>query len=313
MQVSCHCDYCRREWEPAAHVAPRSGGTTSTDRAAAATSGTRLSFVWTRRARGVLRQRLSAVTSFTAAPAAQWMLRSGLASRNRNSISVTVLDQYGDLYRGGHLQVELSDVVDPSANRVTDDFVAANPTSTQVLTVHQVSASGRRTISYTHNGTDELTQTVSIGLEYAATHPEVVANNVAAGDPVQSLRTPTVAAAAITAADDVEWADRSTAAAAAATVQVGDAAANEIVVDVAGAPVAYQYGPGRHLPRQQRSRHVAAVRGDPQQLRHQDLGPGVESGGSHVVQVRLQPAQGRCRVEPHRRDLPTVGCDPLRR
>ena len=81
------------------------------------------------------------------ADAAAWRLRS---PRNRNSIAVTVHDQYGNLYRVGDHEVQATDPV------TTADFPGAVPEPVDgeeaLRGGYLMSRSGRRSIGYTHNG-----------------------------------------------------------------------------------------------------------------------------------------------------------------
>ena len=192
----------------------RTGGTTSTDRAAAATSGTPV--VRVDPPAEVFSDNTSAVTSFTAAPAAQWMLRSGLASRNRNSISVQVFDQYGDLFRGATHEVSAASTSGGSFPTASD----ANE--------YAVGSSGSRSFTYTLDSTvaAATTETVTLTLQLL--------------DDSSPLAT--------TQSVVVQWADRgqsSSSGGVADPVLVGDPRSNTVVVNEngAGAPAAYEYGP----------------------------------------------------------------------
>ena len=84
------------------------------------------------------------------ASAADYRLRS---PNNRNSISASVLDQYGALYRGGEYEIVASDV-DHNTPAVNNDF--PNPFA--------VSRSGRRSLGYNHTGTARERQDASLQL-----------------------------------------------------------------------------------------------------------------------------------------------------
>ena len=85
------------------------------------------------------------------AGAATWRLR---APRNRNSVTVTVKDQYGARYRGGTHQVAATDETN------TGDF----PTDTN-QNEFAISSSGRRSIGYTHTGVAAQQQTITVTLQ----------------------------------------------------------------------------------------------------------------------------------------------------
>ena len=155
-----------------------------------------------------------------------WRLRSSVSSRNRNSIAVTVLDQYGDPH-GSSTTVTYQ--VAPTDSSTPTDFQDAGTPLT-----YTIPASGRRTITYVHDGTGPLTQTVEIALQDAA------------GSAVNDLAGTAIARSA-TNAVVVQWADRATSpgtSAAARSVLVGDPRSNFIVIaDVGGDPAALEYGP----------------------------------------------------------------------
>ena len=98
------------------------------------------------------------------ADAAAWRLRS---PRNRNSIAVTVHDQYGNLYRVGDHEVQATDPV------TTADFPGAVPEPDDgeeaLRGGYLMSRSGRRSIGYTHNGTRPLAQIVTLQLRVPGT------------------------------------------------------------------------------------------------------------------------------------------------
>ena len=79
---------------------------------------------------------------------ATWRLR---APRNRNSVTVTVKDQYGATYGGGDHDVRASDT----------DNAGDFPAATQD---YAISSSGRRSIGYTHTGDEAQQQTVMLQL-----------------------------------------------------------------------------------------------------------------------------------------------------
>ena len=182
------------------------------------------------------------------ARAAAYRLRSLL--RNRNSISASVLDQYGVLYRGGQYEIAATDTDHPSdANAdpvVVGDF--PNPFA--------VSRSGRRSLGYTHTGISPERQDVTLQLRL----PGIAAKDENDDD---TSRDDTVAVASIDVvgvSDDVTILWASVAAGPLATGQnttglpilMGDPGANFIVVDsdndvdtdnnAAAIPVAYPYG-----------------------------------------------------------------------
>ena len=98
------------------------------------------------------------------ADAAAWRLRS---PRNRNSIAVTVHDQYGNLYRAGDHEVRATDAVTAA------DFPGAvdEPDAGEELLRggYLMSRSGRRSIGYTHNGLRPLEQIVTLQLRVPGT------------------------------------------------------------------------------------------------------------------------------------------------
>ena len=95
-----------------------------------------------------------------AADAADWRLR---APRNRNSITVTVQDQYGGLYRGGDHEVRANDQTNDGNDVASNaaDFPGANE---DFPGGYRVSTSGRRSIGYTHLSIRPLAQVVSLQL-----------------------------------------------------------------------------------------------------------------------------------------------------
>ena len=101
------------------------------------------------------------------ADAAAWRLRS---PRNRNSIAVTVHDQYGNLYRGGDHEVQATDAVVTTPN---DDFPGAvdEPEEGEdaLRGGYLMSRSGRRSIGYTHYGIRPLAQIVTLQLRVPGT------------------------------------------------------------------------------------------------------------------------------------------------
>ena len=93
------------------------------------------------------------------AGAATWRLR---APRNRNSVTVTVKDQYGNTYRGGDHVVRATD------GDNADDF----PTDNQDFAI---SSAGRRSIGYTHTGQAAQQQTIALQLRTTGDSPDNVA------------------------------------------------------------------------------------------------------------------------------------------
>ena len=157
----------------------------------------------------------SAASSFTAS-STPWRLRSGLATRNRNTISVQVFDQYGGLYRSATHEVS-------AASSAAGSF----PT-TDDANEYAVGSSGGRSITYTLDSTvtAATTETVTLTLQLL--------------DDSGALSTtqPVV----------VQWADRGESSSSGTTadpVLVGDPRSNVVVVDEdsGGAPAAYEYGP----------------------------------------------------------------------
>ena len=156
----------------------------------------------------------SAVSSFTAS-STPWRLRSGLATRNRNTVSVQVFDQYGDLYRAGTHEVLAS-------STSTGSFPTDNDADQ-----YAVGSSGGRSITYTLDSsvTDATTETVTLTLRLLDD-----------SEPLSTTRTATV-----------QWADRgetSSSGTVADPVLVGDPRSNVVVVNEDNsAPAAYEYGP----------------------------------------------------------------------
>ena len=90
------------------------------------------------------------------------------ALRNRNSISASVLDQYGALYRVGDYVIEATDMdhdgIALDTNGVVDpEGVEGN----DFPDLFRVSTSGRRSLGYTHTGTSAERQDVYFDLELA--------------------------------------------------------------------------------------------------------------------------------------------------
>ena len=100
------------------------------------------------------------------ASSATWRLRIPGAS-NGHSITASVNDQYGDLYRGGTHQLAASDTENAT------DF----PTD-EGANLYVINTSGRRSIGYTHTGERPLTQDIDLDLwtrgeTAAATDPAI--------------------------------------------------------------------------------------------------------------------------------------------
>ena len=155
------------------------------------------------------------------AGAATWRLR---APRNRNSLTVSVMDQYGNTYRGGDQQVAASDS-DNAGDFPTDE------NQNEFL----ISSSGRRSIGYTHTGTAAQRQTVSLALQSR----RVTGDNPVNPEPVADA-TDTVS---------VLWADRGAANDGDdVPILLGDPGSNHVLVDSDGTagdpavPHAYGYG-----------------------------------------------------------------------
>ena len=171
------------------------------------------------------------------AGAATWRLR---ASRNRNSVTVTVKDQYGGTYRGADHVVRASD---PNTDNA-EDFPEDNRD-------FAIASSGRRSIGYTHTGTVAQQQTVNFQLRTTEDTPEDVDG---ATDSVM-----------------VFWADRGDEGSGTdEEILLGDPGSNQILIDgddSAGTPFephAYGYGSDRRQVRCRRpGRHHRSVRGDP--------------------------------------------------
>ena len=169
----------------------------------------------------------SAPTSIKAS-AATWRLRAPI---NRNSITVSVADQYGATFRGGTQQVAAVD----SGN--ADDFPTADAANEYLI-----SASGRRSIGYTHTGTAAQQQTIAIALQTRRVTGDTPA------DPE--------AVTGATATVNVYWADlgrdnqsrSATNTDAAFPIILGDPASNQILIDsddTEGTPfVPHAYGYG---------------------------------------------------------------------
>ena len=193
----------------------RTEGTTSTDRTQANQSGT-----------AVVRvdppdekfSDNSSVANSMSAASTPWRLRSGVASRNRNSISVEVFDQYGAPFGGNGNMVAPSDSTNP--RDFPDGSAVALP------------ARGRSTITYTHTGDAALSQTITVALQGS----DGAAVNDLDGSPIsESVR--------------VHWAagpsgTTPAASAEARAVLVGDPRMNFIVItDANSLPAALSYGP----------------------------------------------------------------------
>ena len=170
----------------------------------------------------------SAPTSIDAG-AATWRLR---APRNRNSITVTVTDQYGATYRGGGHEVEADD----TAN-ATDFPDTANKFA--------ISSSGRRSIGYTHDATaDAQRQTVSLQLQV----PAVIGDHDDNPETDDQEITPAEEVEGADAQVMVLWADRGLANSGTGPILLGDPGSNHVLIDSddnVGDPVvphAYGYG-----------------------------------------------------------------------
>ena len=190
----------------------RTGGTTSTDRAASGTAGTPV--VRVDPPVEVFSDNDSVASSFTA-DSTPWRLRSGLATRNRNTISVQVFDQYGDPYRAATHEVLAAST---SAGSFPDTGGANE---------YAVGASGGRSITYTLDSTvtDAVSETVTLTLRLL--------------DDSGALAT--------TRPVTVHWADRGETSSSGGTadpVLVGDPRSNVVVVNEDGgdSPAAYEYG-----------------------------------------------------------------------
>jgi hypothetical protein len=134
------------------------------------------------------------VTSIEVSGAA-YRIRSLL--RNRNSISASVLDQYGALYRAGGHEIVATDV-DHDALPVADPPTEGN----DFPDAFAVSRSGRRSLGYTHTGTSPERQDVTLELRI----PELRIPRVAAAD-TDDLDTPYVNEANLARADDPNTGD----------------------------------------------------------------------------------------------------------
>ena len=86
--------------------------------------------------------------------------------RNRNSISASVLDQYGALYRQGDYVVEAHDD-DHDGLDADGAALALDTEGNDFPDLFSVSSSGRRSLGYTHNGISPERQDVSLDLELA--------------------------------------------------------------------------------------------------------------------------------------------------
>ena len=187
-----------------------------------------------------------------------WRLRS---VRNRNSVTVTVHDQYGNLYRAGDHEVQITDTVN------TDDFpgeipgpfgtdeVAPDATNVTLRGGYGIGTSGRRPIGYTHNGTVPLAQMLNLQLRIPGVLGSLADDN--ATPPVEAVDTvdPKPVAGGIANAE-ILWADRGRVNnnTKGLPLLLGDPAANELVVNAANldennggdadakTPVAYPYG-----------------------------------------------------------------------
>ena len=91
------------------------------------------------------------------------------ALRNRNSISASVLDQYGALYRQGNYVIEATDEDHDGVARDADGIVVLENVveGNDFPNAFSVSSSGRRSLGYTHTGTSPERQDVTLDLELA--------------------------------------------------------------------------------------------------------------------------------------------------
>ena len=170
----------------------------------------------------------ASVATSIKASAANWRLRAPL---NRNSITVSVADQYGATFRGGTHQVAATDAGNAG------DFPTANAANEYLI-----SASGRRSIGYTHTGTAAQQQAIELALQ---------TRRVTGDTPAEPE-----AVTGATATVNVYWADLgrdnqsriATNTDGAYPIILGDPASNQILIDsddAAGTPFephAYGYG-----------------------------------------------------------------------
>ena len=199
-----------------------------------------------------------------------WRLRS---VRNRNSVTVTVHDQYGNLYRAGDHEVQITDTIVAGAGAVEEDD-PANPDfpgeipgpfgataepevaedATGDLTLrggYGIGTSGRRPIGYTHNGTVPLAQMLNLQLRIPGVLGTLDDPATNADERVDTVNPVEVAGGTATAT--ILWADRGRVNnnTKGLPLLLGDPAANELVVNAANldenadakTPVAYPYGP----------------------------------------------------------------------
>ena len=164
------------------------------------------------------------------AGAAVWRL---LSSRNRNSVTVTVKDQYGATYRRGTHAVRAADS-ESAADFPTNDA----DTDSADESAFAVSSAGRRSIGYTHVGEDPVQQTVTLTLVGGARN-----------DQNGALTAVEIDGDAVTDEVSVFWADRGDEnSGAAQPILLGDPGANQILIDSDGTagnpfvPHAYGYG-----------------------------------------------------------------------
>ncbi len=144
----------------------------------------------------------SAVTSVSATSSTRWRLLSTVTSRNRNTVSVEVSDQYGNPYGGN------------------GNTVVAAGSNVAWEASYSLPSSGRRSINYTYTGTAAGQQDITVTV------------NDSDGNPI----------AGVTDTTSVQWADAAGApadSAAAVAVLVGDPRMDSIVVT---GPLAYSYG-----------------------------------------------------------------------
>ena len=165
----------------------------------------------------------AAVPTSIDAGAATWRLR---APRNRNSITVSVMDQYGTTYRGGDHQVAATDADNA-------DFPTADNANE-----YAISTSGRRSIGYTHTGDAAQRQTVSLALQTL---------RVTGDSPVDPAAVPDGAGATDTVS--VLWADRGDDSEGDdQPIVLGDPGSNHVLIDSDGTPggavIPHAYGYG---------------------------------------------------------------------
>ena len=185
--------------------------------------------------------------------AAKWRLRG---PRNRNSIAVSVQDQYGNLYRVGDHEVHASDLV------TTDDFPGAIPgpfgadatpevaanTDPTLRGGYSVGTSGRRSIGYTHNADGPLEQTVTFQLRTPGTLGALDDPDTTDEDETRASVVPVNVTTGTTEVT-IYWAMRGSVHnnTVGEPILWGDPASNELIVNEAAdgddvLPIAYPYG-----------------------------------------------------------------------